>query len=397
MDIYRRKSYWKWYLAAAGMLIVLISLMYTKYLADNLTREEENKARQFAEAVKNVASAGIDTTMMACDLSLHAKILQENTTIPTFLIDDSGNIEDYRNIGENTDEELEEAVVRKRFNEMMANGGADSIRIQTEHFDKKLVFFHSRILGLLKLYPLVQFILIAAFIGFGYLGFSASRRAEENQVWVGMAKETAHQLGTPISAIVGWIEHLRMLNEDNETNMMMIEELRNDVFKLELIADRFSKIGSQPELEPVNVYEQLTSIKDYMQRRAPKRVVFDFPKPGEQAPLMVQMNRHLFDWVLENLLRNAIDAMEQGEGTITCDVYEVGKMVSIDLTDTGKGIAANKFKTVFKPGYSTKKRGWGLGLSLSKRIVEKYHDGKIYVKKSEPNIATTFTIELEKA
>ncbi len=396
MDIYTRKSYWKWYLAVAGMVIVFISLLYTKYLADNLAREEENKAEQFAEAVKNIASAALDTNIMACDLSLHAKILQENTTIPTFLIDDAGNIEDYRNIGEEANETLDDALVRKRFREMISKGGADSIHIQTEHFNKKLIFFHSRLLGLLKLYPLLQFILIAAFIAFGYVAFNASRRAEENQVWVGMAKETAHQLGTPITAIVGWIEHLRMLNEDNETNLAMIEELRNDVFKLELIADRFSKIGSQPELEPVNVYEQLDQIKDYMQRRAPKRVQFHFPSPDSEQPLFVQMNRHLFDWVLENLLRNAIDAMEQGEGSIRCEVYEVGNIVSIDITDTGKGIPHNKFKTVFKPGYSTKKRGWGLGLSLSKRIVEKYHSGKIYVKRSEPGVATTFTIELEK-
>jgi signal transduction histidine kinase len=396
MDIYDKKSHWKWYLAAAGVLIVLISLAYTKYLADKLTLEEEHKAEQLAEAVKNVASMGEDTLLNNCDLTLHSKILQGNTTIPTFLIDDAGNVEDYRNIGEAEGEFLDDAIVKKRLAEFVANG-ADTIIIKTTHFEKQLIYSHSKLLGLLKLYPLLQFILIAAFIAFGYIGFSASRKAEENQVWVGMAKETAHQLGTPITAIVGWIEHLRMLNEDNETNMSMIEELRNDVFRLELIADRFSKIGSHPELEPINIYDQLHAIKEYMQKRAPKRVVFDFPVPSEKPILMVMMNQHLLDWVLENLLRNAIDAMENGEGTITCDVYEIGKIVSIDITDTGKGIPSTKFKTVFKPGYSTKKRGWGLGLSLSKRIVEKYHDGKIYVKKSEPGVATTFTIELERS
>jgi signal transduction histidine kinase len=246
------------------------------------------------------------------------------------------------------------------------------------------------------LYPLLQLSLIGAFIVLGYIGFSSARRAEQNQVWLGMAKETAHQLGTPITAILGWIETLKAVNEDRPDNQEMLEELRNDVTRLELVADRFSKIGASPDLSPINFYDQLEKNRDYMQRRAPRKVEFDFPKPGENTPILAGINAPLFDWVIENLLRNAIDSMEGGVGKISARVYEEGKFVCLDITDTGKGIQPGKFKTVFKPGYSTKTRGWGLGLSLSKRIIEQYHRGKIFVKNSEPGKGTTFTVKLPK-
>ncbi|TNE58112.1 MAG: HAMP domain-containing histidine kinase, partial [Bacteroidetes bacterium] len=227
-----------------------------------------------------------------------------------------------------------------------------------------------------------------------YLGFSASRRAEENQVWLGMAKETAHQLGTPITAILGWVEALKAANEDNPMNQEMLDELRNDVTRLELVADRFSKIGSQPDLTPVNAYDQLEKCRVYMQRRAPRKVTFDFPDPTAQEPRNIGINPPLFNWVIENLLRNAIDAMEGGIGVITAVVYDEPGQVCFDISDTGKGIPSGKFATIFKPGYSTKTRGWGLGLSLSKRIIEQYHRGKIFVKRSEQGKGTTFTIKL---
>jgi signal transduction histidine kinase len=399
MNIYQRKSYSKWFLAIAGMVIVLISLFYTKYLADRLGLEETKKARQYGEAVIAISSpeqtdANCDS---CCDLTVHFNLIRENTTIPVFLVDEASNIIDYRNIGEDSSAFLEPAVIQSKFTEMVAKGDTMQVHIRNQHYQNTVVYSNSRLLGLLRLYPYLQFILIAAFIGFGYLAFSSSRRAEENQVWVGMAKETAHQLGTPITAIMGWIEHLRIENEGNESNLGMLDELQNDVLKLELIADRFSKIGSQPELSPVNIYEQLHAIQVYMKRRSPKRVQFHFPDPATEQPIMAKMNQHLLDWVFENLLRNSIDALENGEGSITCEVHAVGKKVLIHLTDTGKGVPQNKLKTVFKPGYTTKTRGWGLGLSLSKRIVEKYHGGKIYIARSEPGVATTFTIELDKA
>jgi signal transduction histidine kinase len=247
---------------------------------------------------------------------------------------------------------------------------------------------------MLEWYPYIQLLLITAFVGLGYWGFSAARRAEQNQVWLGMAKETAHQLGTPITAILGWVETLKAVNEDRADNQEMLHELGKDVSRLELVADRFSKIGATPELSPVNLYDELESCRAYMQRRAPRRVSFHFPNPFECDPLVVFLNPPLFDWVIENLLRNAIDAMEEGKGSITATVYREGKWACVDIADTGKGIQSGKFKTVFKPGYSTKTRGWGLGLSLSKRIIAEYHRGKIFVKKSEPGKGTTFTVKL---
>jgi len=250
-------------------------------------------------------------------------------------------------------------------------------------------------LKMLTYFPFIQLALIAAFVAFGYFSFSSARQSEQNQVWVGMAKETAHQLGTPITAIVAWIEHLRMIHEGNEETAEVLDELNNDVSRLNLIADRFSKIGAIPELEKTNIYEELENMRKYMQRRAPRKMIFEFPGL-EKEPLYAQLNAPLFNWVTENLLRNALDAMG-GEGKISAKVTEGKGFINIDISDTGKGIPSNKLKTVFKPGYSTKKRGWGLGLSLAKRIIESYHSGRIFVKKSQLEEGTTFTIKLPKS
>jgi signal transduction histidine kinase len=393
MDIYSRKSQWKWYLAAAGVAIVAISLLYTKYLVERLADRERQQAQQFAEAMRQIGRTDVD---LNCDFTLPGRIIEENTTIPVVVLDEAYQIELYRNIDDRnldtmTIEDVQLALAR------MVENGADTIRIRIPpDIDKMLIYSHSNLLSLLEWYPYVQLFLIAVFIAFGYMGFSAARRAEENQVWLGMAKETAHQLGTPITAILGWVEALKSINEDNPVNQEMLDELRNDVTRLELVADRFSKIGAHPELRPINIYDQLAICRDYMQRRAPRRVTFDFPVPAEHEPLPVAINAPLFDWVVENLLRNAIDAMEGGIGNITAVVYEEPGFVCFDVTDTGKGIPVRKFSTVFKPGYSTKTRGWGLGLSLSKRIVVQYHKGKIFVKHSEIDKGTTFTVKLPK-
>jgi signal transduction histidine kinase len=239
---------------------------------------------------------------------------------------------------------------------------------------------------------LVQFILIATFILFGYLGLSSARRSEQNQVWVGMAKETAHQLGTPISAIIGWIDHLKMKHERDAETQDILLELEKDVDRLELITERFSKIGSAPALQAVNIAVELDKCRSYMQKRSSRQI--DFPTPNSDVA-NVMINPPLFDWVIENLLRNALDAME-GKGKITATIAEDKRFVFIELSDTGKGIPAGKHKIVFEPGYTTKKRGWGLGLSLAKRIIEDYHKGKIYISRSAPNEGTTFTIRLSK-
>ena len=246
MDIYTRKSHWKWYLAAGGVAIIIISLLYTKYLADKLAEREDQQASQFAEAIKYISKSNLDTTQYDCDLTLHTTILTQNTTIPVVLLDEAWRIIEYQNIGDNTIKQMDTALVRRALNRMIEEG-TDTLEVSAPpYFRNYLIYSHSNLLGLLNWYPYVQFFLIATFIALGYIGFSAARRAEENQVWLGMAKETAHQLGTPITAILGWIETLKEVNEDSPANLEMLAELRHDVNRLELVADRFSKIGSQP-------------------------------------------------------------------------------------------------------------------------------------------------------
>ena len=390
MDIYKRKSRWKWYLAAAGAVIVLISMFYTKYLTDRLEEEELKKVQQLKIAYETL-SQEIDDTLQV-DVTFQTNFFTENTTVPILLVDEQGNAQMGQNFGEKND--TNQVFLNRKLKEFRADN-VEPVTVSTPYGSQYLYFEHSLILRLLKVYPLLQFILIAAFIAFGYLGFNTSRRAEQNRVWAGMAKETAHQLGTPISGIVAWIEHLRALREDDPEVNEVLDELGNDVVRLELIADRFSKIGSAPELKPVNIFDELEKCRAYMQRRASRKVEFHFPQPADFELITVQINSHLFEWVVENLLRNALDSME-GTGIISATVYQDPRNVFIDISDTGKGIPTSKFKTIFQPGYTTKKRGWGLGLSLTKRIIEDYHSGKIFVKKSVLNEGTTFTIQLPK-
>jgi signal transduction histidine kinase len=394
MDIYTRKSYWKWYLAAGGVLIVVLSLAYTRYLGEQLAEREKQQVEQYLEAQRTLATSGGDPYQsFYCDISFQLKVVQGNTTVPILLVNERGGIDGYTNVGEDENDSISVEALQRVY-EGMLRENADTIHVPVGDDTQIVMYGKSRLLKLLEWYPYIQLFLIAVFIAFGYAGFSASRRVEQNKVWLGMAKETAHQLGTPITAILGWIETLKAVNEDREDNLEMLGELRNDVTRLELVADRFSKIGATPELTPVNLYEQLESCRIYMQRRAPRKTNFIFPNPAEHPPLMVFLNPPLFDWVIENLLRNAIDAMESGEGTISADVYREGRWACIDVSDTGKGIPSSKHATVFKPGYSTKTRGWGLGLSLARRIMVEYHRGRIFVKRSEVGKGTTFTVKL---
>jgi signal transduction histidine kinase len=402
INIYRKKTYWKWYLAVAAALIVCITIWYTKYLADRLMVREQQQAEQFAEALRSITKVKLNTddsgdqNSKTCDpdLELHRLVIAQNTTVPVVLLDEGWNIQEYRNIGDNSITEMDTTEVRNALNDMVAYW-SDTIDVSVPpYFHNYLIYSHSNLLVWLRWYPFIQLLLIAAFIGLGYLGFNASRRAQENQVWLGMAKETAHQLGTPITAIMGWIETLRAVNEENLDSLDMLNELTKDVSRLELVSERFSKIGAQPELIPENIYTALERSRNYMQRRSPRKVTYLFPNPETETPVEVNINVNLFDWVIENLIRNAIDAMDTGAGQISAIVYKEGGKLCIDISDTGKGIPAGKHKTIFKPGYSTKTRGWGLGLSLSKRIIEQYHNGKIYVKRSEPGHGSTFTIRL---
>ena len=386
MDIYTRKSRWKIYLAISGIVIVTISMVYTNYLTSKLAAEEKVKAELWVKAMEDLHDFNDDEeASLYCDVTLHTEILKSNTTIPVIVVNERGGIYESINVRDTS-----KAALLSEVEEMKASGFEP-----IQGYANFIYYKESNLLRQLRYFPLVQLLLIAAFVGFGYMGFNSSRRAEQNRVWVGMAKETAHQLGTPISAIVAWVEHLKLISDEDGEVMEILGELRNDISRLELIAERFSKIGSAPKLETINVYHELEKCRAYMQRRASRKIAFEFPDPTA-AVKNVKINPPLFDWVVENLLRNALDAMG-GKGKISAELYDDKDFVYIDISDTGKGIPANKFKTVFQPGFTTKKRGWGLGLSLAKRIIEEYHSGKIFVKRSEEGEGTTFTIQLPRA
>ncbi|NBU36268.1 MAG: sensor histidine kinase [Bacteroidetes bacterium] len=383
MDIYKRKSNWKKYLAAVGVVLILISQFYAQYLSQRLAEEEKQKADLWAKAYAELNNPVNEECSSCQDLTIPFDIIKNNQTIPVILVDPSGVILDSRNFNTTNPKNIENELER------LKRQGNRPI----ESYGNKLYYKESVTLRQLRFFPLMQLGLIAAFIFFGYIGFSSARREEQNRVWVGMAKETAHQLGTPISGLVAWIDLLKTKDFNDAEVADIIAELEKDVNRLELVAERFSKIGSAPQLLPVNIYEQLDACRHYMQRRAPRKVSFEFPSVNEFKPIYVGLNAHLFDWVIENLLRNALDAMD-GKGIISAHISLDTNQVHIDISDNGKGIPPSKHKTVFQPGFTTKNRGWGLGLSLAKRIIEDYHEGKIFVKYGEENKGTTFSIIL---
>ncbi|PHN03385.1 sensor histidine kinase [Flavilitoribacter nigricans] len=402
MNIYGQKSGWRIYLAIFGLIIVAVSLYFSNHLAKELRVSERQQAENVASAYLAISDVD-DEEAQYVDFTFFSNVLNTNKTIPLIITDERDNIFWTKNFGEAIDmetymhstegTELRESTEKYLREEMqkLRESGFTPINASGNYIWYK----ESKVLTQLEYFPLVQFLLIAAFVFFGYLGINAARRSEQNRVWVGMAKETAHQLGTPISAIIAWMEHLKIIRENDREVLGVVDELGKDIRRLELVAERFSKIGSEPKLEPINVFKELDGCRSYMEVRAPRKVSFHFPDANAEA-LFVDINPPLFDWVVENLLRNALDAME-GKGKIGAEIYQEGDQVCIDLWDTGKGIPSNKFKTVFQPGFTTKKRGWGLGLSLAKRIIEEYHRGKIFVKKSAPGEGTTFTIRLPKS
>lgn len=371
------------YLAIAGVVILLISMLFTNYIASRLADEERDKVSLYFKALENIQRT--DQRFKNDDTTIELDITRSNTTIPVILVGETGKITAAVNFPESADLEQELRKIKESGIEPIIGEGG---------YGKFAYYRQTRLLTLLEYFPWIQGFLFMAFIGVGYLGFSTARRAEQNQVWVGMAKETAHQLGTPISAIIAWLEHLKLMKPDDEETMEIVTELEHDVERLNLVADRFSKIGSAPKLNRLNVAKQLEDCRQYMEKRASRRVVFEFPADDQQ--FMANINPPLFNWVIENLMRNSLDAMG-GKGTIKAVISEDSNYINIELSDTGSGIPASKLKTVFEPGFTTKKRGWGLGLSLAKRIIESYHSGRIFVKSSVVNQGTTFMIKLLKA
>ena len=370
-------------LVVMAVVMSVGSLVISHFLVRDLKREEQRKMEIWAEAMRSLNSADEYT-----DLTLVLTVLNSNSTIPVVVLDREGEVQDYRNIPlrEGSAEEQMRAVKRKA-QSMMDAGRVIRVYLSSTDY-MEICYADSLLLRRLAWWPYVQLGLVFVFVVVAIFALLSSKRAEQNKVWVGLSKETAHQLGTPISSLMAWQEMLRETYPDDE----LLPEMGKDVERLQRIAERFSKIGSLPELRPESLNEVLSAVTQYISRRASNRVRLTCTVP--QQPLIVPMCSSLFEWVVENLCKNAIDAMD-GQGSITLTASAEGALAVVEVADTGKGIPKNKFRTVFTPGFTTKKRGWGLGLSLAKRIVEEYHHGRIYVKNSEVGRGTTFRIELK--
>ena len=366
----------KIWLVVAAIVIAVTSLLVSHLLVRDLQKEEQRKMDVWAQAMNFVNQAD-ETT----DLSLATAVIEGNNTIPVIVLSADNQVMDYRNIDE--DENVEAYAQR-----MKAAG--DTIRIEVFDTYQLVCYDESTMLKRLTQYPYWALGIVMIFVVVAIFALLSSKRAEQNKVWVGLSKETAHQLGTPISSLMAWVEVLK----ENYPQDELIPELENDVKRLERIAERFSKIGSLPEPVDESMNALLDRVIAYMDKRTSQKVVIKGHYPNHEV--MVKMNASLFEWVVENLCKNAVDAMEGGSGKIDLWLLEEDDIVAIEVADTGKGIKKKDVKNVFRPGFTTKQRGWGLGLSLAKRIVEQYHCGHIYVKDSEVGRGTTFRIEMRK-
>ena len=375
------KILFRYLFVVIALLIVVASLIVSHFLVENLSKEERNKIEIWAEATKEMASNAENMNM-----NLVAQILKSNTTIPVILYDKKENFYTSANIDL---PELDDQIFLKQRAESFKKRHGPII-IEAEGFDQYIYYDDSYTLKQLQLYPYVQLGVLFIFMITAFFALFTTMRMEQDRLWVGLSKETAHQLGTPISSLLAWLEYLKL----KETNQSIVRDMEKDVDRLQMITDRFSKIGSVPALDPQNMTDIIHRSIAYLEKRISKKVVFVVELSDK--PLYAQVNEPLLSWVIENLTKNAVDAMS-GQGQIIYRLSEKGKFVSLDIQDTGKGIPKSKFRTIFNPGYTTKSRGWGLGLSLAKRIIESYHKGRIYVKTSEIGVGTTFCIELKKA
>ena len=364
-------------LVVAAILIAAASLLISHKLVSDLKQEERSKMDLWAKAMNFVQEADSET-----DLSLALAFIEGNTTIPVIVTDAQGSVMEYRNIDDDTD--VTDYARRMR-------QAGDTISIDLGAGDYLLVCYdESTLLKRLTQYPYWQLGIVMIFVVVAIFALLSSKRAEQNKVWVGLSKETAHQLGTPISSLMAWTEMLKESYPDDE----LIPEMEQDVRRLERIAERFSKIGSLPEPVATSMNEVLDHVIAYMDKRTSQKVAIKGHYPSHDV--MVRINASLFEWVIENLCKNAVDAMEGQPGKIDLWLLEEGDTVAVEVVDTGKGIRKKNVNNVFRPGFTTKKRGWGLGLSLAKRIVEEYHRGHIFVKQSEVGKGTTFRIELRR-
>ncbi|RYG02780.1 MAG: HAMP domain-containing histidine kinase [Chitinophagaceae bacterium] len=376
---------WRTGLAIIAIAIVSGTIFYSQFLASKIAEEERSKVEQWVEAGKLLMN---DQTGASDKLT--SIIISENTTIPIIVTDEKGTILDHVNL-DSASVADDPKFVTKKVREFKSENGSIVWNNPSDPTIKNIYYYgHTSLLNQVTYYPIVQLLIVGLFIIITITALSTRYQSVQNQVWAGMAKETAHQLGTPLSSLHGWVEMLK----DNPDNAMMVQEMAKDVERLRLVSDRFGKIGSTPQLEPNDVIQQVNSMVEYIRKRAPGKVIFSVDTHGTES-LITRISPPLFDWVIENLLKNALDAME-GKGDIRVDIYDADTTVTIDVADSGKGIPKQYVKEVFKPGFTTKKRGWGLGLSLSKRIIEQYHKGQLFVKNSEQGKGTTFRIVLGK-
>lgn len=372
-------------LVVAAIVIAAASLVVSHYLVKDLSDQEKSRMELWAEAMRSLNMPDTNT-----DLNLVLKVIEDNNSIPVIVIDDDQQITAFRNVKIREknkadsllylQSEVQRMKKMKRFIRINLESSSDYIDVC---YDESLMIKR------LNVYPYIQLGVVMIFVIIAIFALLTSKKAEQNKVWVGLSKETAHQLGTPISSLMAWTEVLKENYPDDD----LIPEMEHDVYRLQLIAERFSKIGSVPELSTVNLLDVMNNVADYMRHRTSDKVVIEKVFPRQEV--YAKINAALFEWVVENLCKNAVDAMN-GSGKITLFLQDEGEHIAIEVSDTGKGIKKKDIKHVFKPGFTTKKRGWGLGLSLAKRIVEEYHKGRIFVVNSEVGKGTTFRIELRK-
>lgn len=375
-----RLSNWIGYISA--LLVAIFFIVFMNKKVNQLKRDESIRISNYA---KTIELLNTEINIPPHTQTYLVGTIEQNTSIPVILVDSKGVYIDSKNIDThiiNNPQTLE-----KELNNMRKQYPPISIILP---FGKQYVYYKNSIfLNQLEYFPIVIFLVIGLFIWFSYWYFSTLKKTEQSLLWAGMAKETAHQIGTPLSSIIGWLEILKLENIDKKP----IQNIERDVNRLQDITERFSKIGSIPSLENENVVETSKNAFYYLKNRVSKKIIFEFSAP--EYPIFIKLNKHLFNWVIENIIKNAVDAMK-GEGTIQLKIIDHKNNIYIDISDEGSGITKNNIPKIFKPGFSTKKRGWGLGLSLVRRIIEDYHFGRIFVLNSEINKGTTFRIILKK-
>jgi two-component system, sporulation sensor kinase D len=377
-NYYESRRFIKVILMLLALIISIITLYLSQRLVVKIAGEEKKKMEMWAEAESILTDPNSDG-----DLGFQLRVVQSNTTIPAILVDDKGAILEFVNI-DTSGRKRADKYLQEELESFKMENEAIVVPVDKD-VDFKVYYGSSTVLTQLQYYPYVVLGIVALFMFVSYVAFSYSTRSEQDKVWVGLAKETAHQLGTPISSLMGWVQVMELGDLPEGAPM----EMRKDIDRLNIITERFSKIGSEPVLETLNLNEVMFEAIEYMKNRSGRGVVFE--SEFWKSDVLCRINRNLFHWVIENLIKNSIDAME-GEGVLKCSVKLIKNKAVVDITDSGKGVSRDQMKSIFKPGFTTKKRGWGLGLSLAKRIITDYHRGEIYVKSSIPFEHTTMRI-----